>query len=1153
MAPAYLKELRYSHLVASWQPLVAGDYEAQSPLASFEKTVHQMFITGQRHLHHDEFGLALDTFNELQAMLLKTVHPKLPIDPYRVPGFKFPKDVGIITSLTTKAADILKLTPVTAHKLPSGVLSLKSTLPAAAQEKLKPATESDIFYSSFHGGVFDAVEKGFSAANTEDFKTAARHYAEALGQVPADEKEIRASLLHDIAILDEKLNQRPQAEANAQESAKLFGEARHPKGQAIALDTLTGVLTRSGKADQAAQIAKQADEVRKKNNLFPITVTIPDRIQPVVLEPLRPVVRTPITRFTAAATTPALSVLRGTRLDVEAVSTSAVPALMSLEFLDEKKAAKTLTIRGGDTDAAIALDAAAVTNITTFLKTLSETDSVDLLTGFSRTPVQMVAYLPHMYFYVVPMAIADCLEGLGNLAEAEEELTRILSYQFINKNTEIVQWWTRLAELYLLMGDEKYRHAKDDPAKWAEARVFYEHIVKANGTITANSPLYKDAKLAGIKARVTEFLAGTATALNDNPKILLAVRRARAKIDQIQAGLNYFGFAPDYAAPFSFEYLQNTARYFAQNASQIEQQYIQYKSTAENEEFRREQLDQQAEVARQSVILEQRGVAEAAAGIAVAQASLNYAEVQRVNAVKSKQDFDNVRWELLELAEAEAWASAASVDSDDEIKQTWNGNYYSSNKRRRSKVLQDLAYRRTRISHDLEGKKLQREIDSANAYKGIAQAQVNQAQKRKAVAEQRVEIARLQQRQAEENRDFMDMKEFGARLWYELAREARRLSRRYLDMAIETAMLMERAYNAETERGLSIIRFDYGKAATSDLLAADRLRADIDYFTLDHITTIKPKKSPVKKTISVADAFPMSFQQLKTTGQCFFQTEMAQFDREHPGLYLCKLRNVELLFVGITGATSIGGTLRNVGVSRFRLGDGTIVARNYSSDVMPLSQYDLRQDALAYRFSPNDLRPFENNGIDTAWQLELPRGANDFDFDTILDVVLVLYYDGLFSPTLEAAVKSALPATGSASRAFSMALLFPDELFYLKSNGDAEIVFDASMFPHTQTDMTRTNVVLKVAGDPAKAGGLTMRLLSAGFGTELTFKTDAGGEVNDSTAGKPLRKLRNLGVADKWTLKITKADNPGLVQNDTLDLSWLQDILIFMEYSFKYR
>lgn len=238
---------------------------------------------------------------------------------------------------------------------------------------------------------------------------------------------------------------------------------------------------------------------------------------------------------------------------------------------------------------------------------------------------------------------------------------------------------------------------------------------------------------------------------------------------QINPGLNYFSFGIDYYPPFSFEYLQTTARYFGQQASQIEQRYIQFKSTAETEELRREQMNQQAEVAGQSVILEQRGVAEANAGVAVAKASLNYAEVQRQNAQDSTDSFNDVRWELLEYAAAEAWANAASVDHDDKVLLTWSGNYYNANDKGRPHVIQDLAYRRTEITNELEAEKLQAAIDAANAYKGIAQAQVIQANARVAVAQQRVVVAQLQQQFAEENRDFLDMQEFSASLWYELA------------------------------------------------------------------------------------------------------------------------------------------------------------------------------------------------------------------------------------------------------------------------------------------------------------------------------------------------------------------------------------------------
>src|SRR5207244_1808602 len=108
----------------------------------------------------------------------------------------------------------------------------------------------------------------------------------------------------------------------------------------------------------------------------------------------------------------------------------------------------------------------------------------------------------------------------------------------------------------------------------------------------------------------------------------------------------------------------------------------------------------------------------------VANANLNYANVQTTNAIADRNDFNNVRWELLEIAEAEAWSSAASVDEDDEVQQTWTGSYYNAKDRNRSDVLQDLAYRRTRISHDLEAAKRDRAVTSAQAFGQVAQAQL---------------------------------------------------------------------------------------------------------------------------------------------------------------------------------------------------------------------------------------------------------------------------------------------------------------------------------------------------------------------------------------------------------------------------------------------
>jgi hypothetical protein len=296
----------------------------------------------------------------------------------------------------------------------------------------------------------------------------------------------------------------------------------------------------------------------------------------------------------------------------------------------------------------------------------------------------------------------------------------------------------------------------------------------------------------------------------------------------------------------------------------------------------------------------------------------------------------------------------------------------------------------------------------------------------------------------------------------------------------------------------------------------------------------------------------MAFQNLKDTGRCFFMTQLAHFDREHPGMYLAKIRNVELVFVGITSAGSIAGSLRNVGVSRFRRADGSLILRHYPSDVMLLSQYDLRRDALTFRFNPNDLRLFENNGIETMWQLTLPLGANDFDFQEILDAQLVLYYDGFFSPTLEQQIQANLPISGEASRAYSLRLSAPDELFYLKNSGEAEIHFDAASFPYNQTAMTRRAITLRLSGAAATVNGLTLRLTSSTHGAELVVKTDASGIAN-SAVGQALHALEGEALLDSWKVAITAADNPNLTSNGVLDLSGLGDLLIFFEYTFNYR
>ena len=791
-----------------------------------------------------------------------------------------------------------------------------------------------------------------------------------------------------------------------------------------------------------------------------------------------------------------------------------------------EQATKTYIVQNVQSNVVLDLEAGTTRPL---LQAIATTRDLGVVTQFAATATQLIAYGPHMYFFVIPMAIGDCPLGLGNLEEAEASYVSTLPYPFINLEYEAVRLWTRLADVYLKRGDDAYRAARDDASAFDSATVHYERIVRGDGTLDLSSPLYADSSLAGMRARVQAVLAAEdALSLTENPEVVTRVLQAKAKLDQIGAGLNFFGFGPDYLAPLGFEYLQTTARYFAQSASGIEQRYILFKSTAESEELRREQLDQQAEVARQGVTLETRGLEEAQAAVDVAEAGLAYAEEQLASAIEARDQFALVRWSLLVLAQAEALAG--------------------KKKDKEAEAALALVTAQTTLSHELEEDRLEREVEAAEAAKDVAQAQLVQAQARIPVAAKRVKIAELQQAYAEENRDYLDMREFTAGLWFELAAQARALSRCYLDRATEIAFLMERAYDAETDRGLEVIRYDYGEPGVGDLLGADQLASDIDSFTVDKVMMVQSKKLPVKRVISIAQSYPMAFQALRSAGRCRFGTELVDFDRAHPGMHLCKLRNVELVLVGITSATEIAGSLRNVGISRFRRKDGSIVSRAYPGDVMPISQYDVRGDALLFRFDPNELRAFELNGIDALWQLDLPPGANGFDTGDLLDAQLVVYYDGFFDPALEATVRASLPDSGGAARGISFAMELPDELFFLKSNGSAEIDFTSAMFPRSEKDRRRTDVALRLTGEPATVGGLTLRLSSREHGSALTLTTDAPGLVDE-----PLDALAGEPVLDNWTLRITAEDNPQLVRDGALDLSGLRDVLVFLEYQFLYR
>src|SRR6266568_4762556 len=201
--PAYFSEKRYSFHIYTWQEPFFSDYQNADPQTAFEKNVQELYARGYDYLKQEEFSLALDSFRQLQNLILTTVHPTLPIDSYRRPQFVFPIDATMVDALAAKVGTELKAMPVVRYSLPDAVVG-KTPFPNPIEKKLTLMASSGLGVSTQRLQLTDVVTQGLALADRSDWKGALDLFNRALQQAPATDVAARASLTHDIAILTEK-------------------------------------------------------------------------------------------------------------------------------------------------------------------------------------------------------------------------------------------------------------------------------------------------------------------------------------------------------------------------------------------------------------------------------------------------------------------------------------------------------------------------------------------------------------------------------------------------------------------------------------------------------------------------------------------------------------------------------------------------------------------------------------------------------------------------------------------------------------------------------------------------------------------------------------------------------------------------------------
>jgi hypothetical protein len=393
-----------------------------------------------------------------------------------------------------------------------------------------------------------------------------------------------------------------------------------------------------------------------------------------------------------------------------------------------------------------------------------------------------------------------------------------------------------------------------------------------------------------------------------------------------------------------------------------------------------------------------------------------------------------------------------------------------------------------------------------------------------------------------------------------------RLYRRYLDMALKTALLMQQAYNFETDQALALIKPDYSTDAVNGLLAADSLLADIESFTYDLISSARGKPQPVKQTISLAERYPFAFEsQLRSTGAMDFQTTLDDFDSIYPGAYAGRIVAVEVDVDGLVPPTGVSGSLTNAGISAYRLpyaswpdpATPAVKYRIQPQETLVISDYAARNDTLLIPPNSRQLRIFEGAGVASTWHLELPKAINDIDYGALLDVRLTFYYQARYDPSIAAAVSqdlAARPGFTSRQRAIPLRWIYPDAFFAFQGSGTLSFSLSAPDFRNNETQPQLTAVGVVIATDGSvSADGLNVGLATPAHAAPVTATLDGNGLADSGTSGSPWAPLAVGSALGQYSITLAAADNPSLAPGGTLDLTPIVNVALLMNYTFTPR
>ncbi len=304
---------------------------------------------------------------------------------------------------------------------------------------------------------------------------------------------------------------------------------------------------------------------------------------------------------------------------------------------------------------------------------------------------------------------------------------------------------------------------------------------------------------------------------------------------------------------------------------------------------------------------------------------------------------------------------------------------------------------------DIENDQIERQLLAAERRRDIALRELNNHQQ--------------QMEHAAEVQDFLRDKFTNHALYLYLQQETAALHSRMYELARCTALQAQRAFNYE--RGHTTRRFLPGETWDSlheGLLAGERLQLSLHHMEKAYLDE-NIREYELTRHFSLRLHFPFEFLRLKTTGRCEIGIPEWMFDQLYPGHYMRRIKNVSLTIPCVVGPytgvhcrltllsskTRIHPRLTSPAVSccddedyengYSALPDDPRIVTNYAA-TEAIATSGAQNDSGMFELNFRDDRylPFEFAGAACRLRIELPQENNQFDLDTLNDVILHLNY-----------------------------------------------------------------------------------------------------------------------------------------------------------------